>query len=259
MAPPASDRFAPLPLAGAYNADRTALPGPLAPPTALAASFGSQAFRGVPFDLGTVGGPNVVLVADSPVTVAAGSRSARYLVFLHQVEDRPSSYLTGFADAGVDGNELGDHVADYVLRYADGSAHVHPIRRRFAIQQARIGWGASPFAAVPMHADRAFASAAEDQAAGRFSTVGYGRGETRHGSGRDSGQDLAWLYALPNPHPDRPIDAVELRPGAERCAVYGIAATDLTEHPLRPGMRRKLLLDLPTGASFGADRAGGDC
>ncbi len=148
---------------------------------------------------------------------------------------------------------MGDHVADYVLRYADGSEHVQPIRRRFAIQQARIGWGASPFAAVPMHADRVVASAAEDQAAGRLSSVGYGRGETRHGSGRDGGQDLAWLYALPNPHPDRPIDAVELRPGAERCAVYGIATTDLTEHPLRPGTRRKLRLDLTPGATFGAD------
>ena len=105
-----------------------------------------------------------------------------------------------------------------------------------------------------MHADRVAASAAEDQTAGRVTTVGYGRGETRHGSGRDGGQDLAWLYALPNPHPDRPIDAVELRPGAERCAVYGIAATDLPDHPLRPGTRRKLRLDLPPGASFGADR-----
>ena len=65
---------------------------------------------------------------------------------------------------------------------------------------------------------------------------------------------VAWLYALPNPHPDRPIDAVELRPGAERCAVYGIATTDLTDHPLRPGTRRKVRLDLPPGASFGADR-----
>ena len=254
MAAPASDRFAPLSLAGTYNADRTALPAPLASPSDLAASFGSQAFRGVPFNLGSAGGPNVVLVADSPVIVAAGRLAASYLVFLHHVEDRASSYLPGFADDGVDGNELGDHVADYVLRYADGSEHVHPIRRRFAIQQARIGWGASPFAAVPMYADRVSASAAEDQAAGRLSAVGYGRGETRHGSGRDGGADLAWLYALPNPHPDRAIDAIELRPRGERCAVYGIAATDLTDHPLRPGTRRKLRLDLPAGAAFGADR-----
>ena len=81
--------------------------------------------------------------------MAAGGLSATYLVFLHHVEDRASNYLPGFADDGVDGNELGDHVADYVLRYADGSEHVHPIRRRFAIQQARIGWGASPSPRCP--------------------------------------------------------------------------------------------------------------
>ena len=256
MAAPASDRFTPLSLAGAYNAERSALPEPLAPPPDLAGRFGRQAFRGVPFDLGAGGGPDVILVAagagaETPVTVPAGGLRATYLVFLHHVEDRASNYLTGFADDGVDGNELGDHAADYVLRYADGSEYAHPIRRRFAIQQARIGWGASPFAAVPMYADLAFASAAEDQAAGRLAARGYGRGETRHDSGRDA-ERLAWLYALPNPHPDRAIEAVELRPGSERCAVYGIAATAVADHPLRPGTRRKLLLDLPPGAAFDA-------
>ena len=98
MPTPPSDLFAPLSLAGAYNADRNALPEPLSPPSDLATSFGSQAFRGVPFDLGTAGSPNVVLVADSPVTVSSDGRPARYLVFLHQVEDRASNYLTGFAD-----------------------------------------------------------------------------------------------------------------------------------------------------------------
>ena len=257
MATPASDRFTPLSLAGACNAERSALPEALAPPPDLAGRYGRQAFRGVPFDLGAGGGPDVVLVAaaagaETTVTVPAGGLQATYLVFLHHLEDRVSNYLTGFADDGVDGNELGDHAADYVLRYAGGSEYVHPIRRRFAIQQARIGWGASPFAAVPMYADRVFASAAEDQAAGRPAARGYGRGETRHDSGRDAGQRLAWLYALPNPHPDRAIEAVELRPGSERCAVYGIAATALADHPLRPGTRRKLLLDLPPGAAFDA-------
>ena len=255
MAAPASDRFTPLSLAGAYNAYRDRLPETLAPPPGLAGAFGRQAFRGVPFDLGTAGGMNAVLVDRTRAertTVPAGGLAAAYLVFLHHVEDRASDYLTGFADDAMDGNELGSHAADYVLRYADGSEHVHPIRRRFAIQQASIGWGASPFAAVPMYPDRVFASAAEDLAAGRLPAHGYGRGETRHGSGRDGGTRLAWLYALPNPHPGRAIEAVELRPGGERCVVYGIAATQVAEHPLRPGTRRKLLLDLPPGAAFDA-------
>ena len=251
MSTPASEHLVALDLSGAFNADRAALPAPLAPPSALVRAFGPQVFRGMPFLLGPAGAANVILVRDEPVTVAAGGLTARYLVFVHYVADRPSTYLPGFADADRDGNELGDHVADYLLRYADGTEHVHPIRRRFAIQQPRIGWGASPFAAVPLLADQVTPSAAEDQAAGRRPAAAYGRGETRHGSGRDAGPG-GWLYALPNPHPLRSISAVVLRPADEHCVVYGIATTELADHPLRPGTRRKLSLELATGMEFNA-------
>ena len=247
MATPASDHLTALDLNAAFNADRAALPAALAPPPSLERTFGPQVFRGMPFLLGPSGAANVILVGDEPVTVAAGGLTARYLIFVHYVADRPSNYLPGFADTDCDGNELGDHVADYVLRYADGTEYVHPIRRRFAIQQPRIGWGASPFAAVPLLADQVTASAAEDQAAGRRPAAAYGRAETRHSSGRDAGGVGAWLYALPNPHPRRAVDSVLLRPGAEPCAVYGIAATELAEHPLRPGTRRKLVVELAPG------------
>ena len=92
MAAIASDRFAPLSLAGTYNSDRASLPEALAPPSALQDAFGQQAFRGVPFDLGAAGAANVALVAEAPLTVAAGDLAATYLVFLHQVEDRASTY-----------------------------------------------------------------------------------------------------------------------------------------------------------------------
>ena len=250
MPTPPSDRFQALSLDGAFNAERAALPDSLAPPPALERAFGAQAFRGMPFLLGSPGAANVLLVAAAPVTVAIGGLTARYLIFVHYVADRPSNYLPGFADSDCDGNELGDHVADYVLRYADGTEHAHQIRRRFAIQQARIGWGASPFAAVPLLADQVTASAAEDQAAGRTPRVAYGSGESRHRSSRDAGGPGGWLYALPNPHPDRAIDAVVLRPVAEACVVYGIAVTGLADHPLRLGTRHKLSLDLEPGMRF---------
>ncbi len=83
MAAPASDRFAPLSLAGAYNADRASLPEALAPPPALQDAFGQHAFRGVPFDLGAEDARNVALVAETPLTVAAGGLAATYVIFLH--------------------------------------------------------------------------------------------------------------------------------------------------------------------------------
>ena len=250
---PPSDRFQALPLNGACNADRAALSDALAPPPVLADAYGAHAFRGMPFLLGSVGAANVLLVADAPVTVVTGGLTARYLVFVHYVADRPSNYLPGFADTDRDGNDLGDHVADYVLRHGDGSEHVHPIRRRFAMPQARIGWGASPFAAVPLLADQMTASSAEDQAAGRAPSVAYGSGESRHRSGRDAGGPGGWLYALPNPYPDRTIAAVVLRPAGKRleppafrpCNHHGVfhQHTPLRdnvahhEHKCHPGVR----------------------
>ena len=80
MPTPPSDRFRALSLNGACNADRAALPDSLAPPPALERAFGAQAFRGMPFLLGSVGAANVLLLADAPVTVATGGLTARYLV-----------------------------------------------------------------------------------------------------------------------------------------------------------------------------------
>ena len=103
MPTPPSDRFQALSLAGAFNAERAALPDSLASPPALERAFGAQAFRGMPFLLGSPGAANVLLVADAPVTVATGGLTARYLIFVHYVADRPSNYLPGFADSDCDG------------------------------------------------------------------------------------------------------------------------------------------------------------
>jgi hypothetical protein len=43
-----------------------------------------------------------------------------------------------------------------------------------------------------------------------------------------------------------------LAPQQERAVVYGVSATRLAEHPLRPGVRRKLRLQLPPGAQLNA-------
>ncbi len=92
--------------------------------------------------------------------------------------------------------ELGQAVSDYMLEYADGTTATIPILRRFAIQQSRIAWGASPFAALPASDSAVFATASELQQLGRVPSYTYGRGETRHRSGRDSSPEQLWLYPL---------------------------------------------------------------
>jgi hypothetical protein len=266
---PLSPHFTPLSLATAFNADRATLDGGLQPRAgsvpdwSLSEAFGEQIFHGIPFTLGESGRPNVVLLSGScavdGVRIDVDPFYATYLVFLHAVEDRPVTEPVGIAPIGPaplagrhDGNELGRHVSDYALIYDDGSETVTPVLRRFAIQQRHITWGPSPFAAIPARGPAVFTSGTEDYLLGRVASRPYGNTETRHDSCRAVDVENLWLYALSNSAPEKPIHGIVLRGGEERSVIYGISATTLADHPLRPGVRRKLRLTLPEGATLNA-------
>jgi hypothetical protein len=269
---PPSPHFTALSLAAAFNADRAALDGGLRPRRdppgdwSATSAFGAQSYCGIPFALGEPDRPNVILVPASSsqptpeIRIDFPPRQATYLVFLHAVEDRARATLPSFGAinwppqvSNDEGNELGEWVADYVLVYDDGAEAVTPIVRRFAIQQRHITWGASPFASSPALASEVFPLATEDVLLERAAHLPTGRAETRHRAGRDRplGEHL-WLYALPNPIPEKPVAAIKVLPGEERAVIYGISVTQLSEHPLRPGTRQKLLLHLPAGAELNA-------
>jgi hypothetical protein len=247
---PASTHFTPIDLTAAYNIERGALDQPLRSPPDVAQRYGDTDFLGIPFRLGGEGKPNVILLANDPVTIEANNLTATYILFAHAVADRVSNYQTGFADFSIDGNELGDHVADYALEYADGSKEVVAVLRRFAIQQSRIQWGASAFAAMPHAKPSVFRSATEDIILHTPNPVTYGPSETRTNSGRNRMSEKIWIYALPNPHPEKAVARIVLTPREEQAVIYGISATQLAEHPLRPGVRRKLRLNLPQGVTL---------
>lgn len=248
---PPSPHFTTISLASATNQRRSQLPQSLGGPWSER-GYGLQTILGIPFDFGPEANPNVILLADEPVELAIDGLQASYLLFVHVVEDRKTNYLDGLADFAVDGNELGDHVADYALVYNEGEEDVTPIRRRFAIQQPHIGWGASPFEAQPAGDPGVKPTVSEALQNGQMPQIGYGRGETRHETPRNDPPAQLWIYALPNPHPDRPIRALRLVPRAERAAIFAISATQLEAHPLRPGTRKKLRLALPPGLSVNA-------
>lgn len=240
---PASAYFTPLLLSKLFNSDRQTLPTELLPPVDLTSITGAQTFRGIPFRLGLSDEPNIILLDKQPAVIDVDNLQASYILFLHAVEDRKTNYLDNFADDTVDGNELGDLVANYTLTYSDGSQHTTPILRRFAIQQGHIRWGASPFAALPATQVGVFPTVTEEQILGRVPQNSYGEGEARNSSGR-SGSNL-WLYALPNPEPQKSIRQITCTPQQERAVIYGITTTNVVEHPLRPGVRQKLRLTLP--------------
>lgn len=258
---PPSPHFTPLTVAHVFNADRTRLDGGLAPRAthgedwSVTSAYGAQTLRGIPFALGEPGLPNVVLLdrASGEVRIETGALRATYLVFLHAVENQvPDDPFAPFPAGGVmPGNGLGDWVSDYVLCYADGTEAATRVTRRLAIQQRHISWGASPFAAVPALGPSVYSTTSEDVVLRRVPVLSTEDGVTRAGSVRRSwpGENL-WLYALPNPHPDRPIDTVVLRPRDERSIVYGVTATAVSGHPLRPGVRQKLRLTLPDGVAL---------
>jgi len=248
---PASPHFSTVSLDAVFNARRDELPEALRAPRD-GEFFGERVIGGKPFAFGGAGEANVVLLDATEVEVRLGSARATYVLFVHAVADVATSYLTGFADSGTDGNTLGGTVSQYTLRYEGGGTESTPILRRFAIQQSRIGWGASPFAAVPAREDQVVRPVAEQIAVDGTANTPFGIAECRHASARDSDADLLWIYALPNPHPDRPLEAAVLTPRDEPSVVYAITVTNLADHPLRPDVRRKVRLSLPPDVELNA-------
>jgi len=252
-------------LHAAFNADRAELTGDLQPREdaypdwSVREALGFQSYRGIPFALGDMGQPNVVLLDTEPVRLELPPTTATFLVLLHAVADVPRQLPDGFGVTGPApgagdnlGNTLGTHVADYVIGYADGQEESTPILRRFATQQRHITWGASPFAAIPAKGPYVFNLATEEFLLNRVAAQPAGRAETRHDSGRPIESEMLWLYALPNPFPERPIHSLTLVPREERSVVYAISATSLEDHPLRAGVRQKLRLELPDGVDLNA-------
>ena len=255
---PTSPHFTPLSLDGSFNCRRESLDDALR--LAHIEAFGSQVYRGIPFDFGGVGQLNGILLDGEAIRVSAGGIKATFIIFAHAVEDKPIQLTPDLADyrggkhppGTLTGNELGALAAEYQLVYDDGAAETVPIHRRFGVQQARIGWGASAFAAVPHHNDVVQPTVSESLRLGRMPMTDYGNGETRHGSGRDHARELIWLYALPNPQPDRTLQEIRCVPHDERVLIYGITTTQLREQPLRYRTRRSLELQLPPGVAFNA-------
>lgn len=259
---PASPHFFPLDLGQAFNASQENLPDSLK--SADQGFFGRQVFQGIPFDFGTPNQPNVILMDNAEIEIRLGDIPASYLLFVHAVENRetvlpPDLTHPDAAGRNVErftGTELGGLVSEYRIEYADGTSAAAPIHRRFAIQQPRTRWGASPFAAVTTTKPFVTGSSTESYGLRQQPAVPYGWAETRHYSGRDwnsfMGQRHLWIYALPIPNPEKPISRIVCVPRTERSVIYAISGTTVKDHPLRPGTRQKLRLELPDGVALNA-------
>ena len=187
MSTPASPHFTALSLSAAFNRRRVDLPPSLRPPDGD--FHGDRVIRGMPFAFGPEEGDDVVHLANGSVEIALDGAYATYVLLVHAVADTTTTYLPGFADSAADGNALGTAVSDYTLRYAGGTRVSTPVLRRFAIQQSRIGWGASAFAAVPAREHGVVRTVWSSWPPTGRATRPYGRAECRHVSDRDGVED----------------------------------------------------------------------
>ena len=202
--------------AGLYGAEAQ-------PPT------GRVAFHGLPF---LIGGerpdPSRCLVdlgaAASPVVVPVG-RAARHVLFAHALLD---SRL-------LQNGPVGEAVASYVFRYADGEELRVPVRERFEIGAIPMWWSAHPFLAVPDSKD-----SLAPRYEGRFGASGTRQSEVRQGWPRHF-----YLWDWANPRPEEPLESIALEGAGRRVVVAAITLGHLDEQPLRRVPKREVKITLP--------------
>ena len=241
-------KFKPVPLGSTVNAARSD-PRHWGPKTAGAIAKlpkGAQKFWGIPFEFVTPGSGNdlLVLADDSSVEIAVGAAGS-HLVFAHFCDEKASTTVAGQSADYLNPviTAPGEHLADYVVVFEDGSEHRQRIRRRFEINQVQTRMQ-SGFTSR-QHQDLStvpFRGPYPDNAWGRWQTgvmVGdppvSGRTaarDDRHGRANPAG---SWtIYALELPDSSKKVTNVRIEAtGAAAIAIGAITLFSGQNNPLR--------------------------
>jgi len=194
---------------------------------------------GIPFEVG-----DMIVLSDRPVTVELEPLTAQWFVFLHTSDLRRQEPGKGGLIAACKGlGALGEHAADYIIRYADGTEARLPIRRRHQIGPFTREWGENCFQAVPHHKPHPIPAAQEQL------VQGWGVSQTR-ASAADSGSWVNWLWAWENLALEKPIAGFRFEPASGIVVISAIAAGNASSLPLRWETRRKAVFALPPGQPF---------
>jgi len=240
---PSSDSFRPVPLRGNVawsELGRAGVSGQMAEQLARAPS-GRCISWGIGFRIG-----RPVLVKDKPVARKLKPVKAQWLVFLHTSDIRPvRARADGIISPTRGRGRLGEHAADYVVVYADGSEQRVPIRRRHEVGAFHRQWGENCFEAVADAKPRPMGAGPREL----IPYAAWGRLETRADSA-DSRPWVNWLWAWENPHPAKAIVAIRFEPVAGALVVSAISAGKASSTPLRWRTRRKAMLTLRKGQKF---------
>jgi hypothetical protein len=223
---------------------------------------GAQRFRGIPFQFGVEGVQDRNRIALS----TSGDAWANRQVDIPIRAKATFVCLAAFCDwdenetpaPGADVFEqVGQHLADAVLVYDDGSEHRFPIRRRFEVNAVTTPWGHQCFTAVPASAEAP--SRLADPLSNAFE---WGELQTVVDDGQYAGagpdgrpKPRLYLSALENPHPQRALASVRFTATSSDAVVLcGLTLFHGLRNPLRYERRQLYRLTLPVKEAEKADR-----
>lgn len=191
---------------------------------------GRQPCWGIPFDFAANGAARqaIRLSRDSAAATVPLTGRATHVCIVH--------FWQGPPDPAV-GEAGGERVAEYVLRYADGTETVTPIRTRFEIGWGGHSWGQQLFGAVSYEGLRALNF--DSREARQKHDWGWLQTDVA-----GAGVEEPWLFAMSNPQPAKELKALLLR--GTHALPAGVLAVTLFQgpgHPLRHNPRRFYRID----------------
>jgi len=199
---------------------------------------GEQDFWGIPFTLGEGdASQSWVRLSETGLDVPVGRSGITHFVIAHFCDAEPG--VT--ARAGMSGMvfQPGEQLAAYTLRYADGTEQSQPIRRRFEINST-VAWGQLAFAARPQSGTQ------PADLNGPYPRSSWGYWQTGLQMQRARTASNYWIYALPNAHPDRTVEALHVASTSNvNVVIAGITLYTGNHHPLRHNQLESFRIELP--------------
>ncbi len=189
---------------------------------------GDEQSWGIPFQMGKAGCPRVIIVTENRPDVAIKLNSkANFLCILHDWQQIPKTIKREDPTEGL-------VVGEYELLYSDDVKHIQPVRARFEV--AMVESPGPPWLAMPFRMWEAMDPVDYPQG------IDWGRAQT----GTKGTQGIPFVYAMPNPHPEKRIVSLRVRGLRESpLLVAGLTLYQGTSHPLRHLPRRTYRVHIP--------------
>lgn len=238
---PVSSLFMPLDIAG--NIDLDMLTSSHVSPDMVTmvkyAHNGNSVAWGIPFRV-----DKALLIRDEALTIDIPPSQAPWFIFLHTSDTRPDKLNEhGFISPMRGAGKLGEHAADYVLHYEDGTSTRAAIRRRYEIGSFEFRWGENCAQAVPAMKPRPIRPRSQEAM-----SITWGRGQKRVVTGRSNPGRRPWtnyLWAFENPYPEKTVTRLGFEPHHGTVLVSAVSLGHTQSSPLRWQTRQKAVIDLP--------------